>query len=213
MSTKRTATLLDVLERCRVKRFTGRVSLDSISDELSVWFVRGSLTHAETSTGETGWKALESVKSALTVTARELAGELPPQRTIRVETVRLINAMRSFQKVKPAVVMHVPVPFHARLRIKFAELQKKVSGLQSFETTRRSDVDGVETQAPHGDLDQRRTIVEKDPRGSRWTYCFGSERLVVTGDESVSTTELMWAGAELQREMDRLRKSAVENER
>lgn len=210
MESEGAGSLFSVLERCRTNRFSGLIHVYSEERALSVWFVRGNLAHADNPEGETGWKALESLKGLRPLTVHEVADELPPQRTIRVETVRLLRAMRLFENEKKVSKMHVPVPFHLRLQKKFDELKHKVTGLQSFEIRRLMesgaliDVQGGGEKQPANSNVESRTIVEKDPRGARWTQQYGNRQLRVIADESISTTELMWAGNELWNEFEKL---------
>jgi hypothetical protein len=213
-----TGNLFNILERCRTSRYSGMIHVHADERELSVWFVRGNLAHAENPEGETGWKALESLKGRQPISVTELADELPPQRTIRVDTVRLLRAMKVFEAEKKSAKMHVPVPFHVRLQKKFTELKQKVSGLQSFEIRRLMESGTLSDSAQTGERESgvgpgdSRTIIEKDPRGSRWTQQYGNRQLRIIGDESLSTTELMWVGSELWQELEKLKGSASDDE-
>lgn len=212
------STLLDVMESCRVRRFSGAVQFRTAELLLKIWFVRGSLAHAMNSAGESGWTALESLKAEVNLAVQELADELPPQRTIRVDTFRLIKAMKSSFKSKRPAPMHVPMPLHARLQQKFNELSQKVTGLKSFETV-NLDAQLSSNQGKSHDFTGKndassadRTIMERDPRGAKWIHRTANHQLTVQGDESITTTELMWVGSELWRELDRLRQRTLDNE-
>ncbi|MCB1058650.1 MAG: DUF4388 domain-containing protein [Calditrichaeota bacterium] len=212
------STLITTLDRCRTSRYSGLVCLRSDTQELLVWFVRGNLAHAENPDGETGWKALESLKGHTLLEFSEEPDALPPQRTIRVDTVRLLRAMRISGADKKSASMHVPVPLHLRLQKKFGELKQKVTGLQSFEMRKlmESGVLSNSNESKESDggrvSSEARTMVEKDPRGARWTQQYGNRQLRIIADETISTTELMWAGSELWHELERLNTSTSRNE-
>ena len=59
MESHNESNLLETLERYRVRRFTGKISVENELTTADIWFVRGNLTHVENRNGETGWKALE----------------------------------------------------------------------------------------------------------------------------------------------------------
>lgn len=203
-------SMLNVIENCRVNRYSGMIKFEIGSEQLSLWFVRGNLAHAGSSNGGVGWKALEAAKSESVVSVFKSDGELPPERTIRVDTMRLLKAMKSSLPTHAPRAMHVPVPLHARLQQKFMELKHRVAGLKSFETIQAASriierPSGVESNL-------ERTILEKDPRGAKWTHLAGEMQLVLRGDENISTSEIMWAGSELWKEIDKANRRATENE-
>ncbi len=203
-------SLLSEIEQCRSRHYSGSVTLELNDSSLTLWFVRGNLAHAECSNGDVGWKALETAKSVTISTVQKREGELPPERTIRVDTSRLLKAMVSTQIVALQRPMQVPIPLHSRLQQKFSELKHRITGLKSFETIRSSAaLEGV------GSITNgtERTILEKDPRGSKWTHLSDEKQLVLRGDETITTTELMWAGAELWKELDSANRRETENDR
>ncbi|MBL0061089.1 MAG: hypothetical protein IPP40_06265 [bacterium] len=202
-------SLLSVIENCRTRHYSGSVALELGDSALTVWFVRGNLAHAECSNGDIGWKALEVTKSVLVTAVKKCEGELPPERTIRVDTSRLLKAMNATQGVSTQRAMHVPVPLHSRLQQKFSELKHRISGLKNFETMQSSATSESGAKVANG---VERTILEKDPRGSKWTHLSDEKQLVLRGDETITTTELMWAGAELWKELDSANRRAIENE-
>lgn len=202
-------SLLSVIENCRIRRFSGSVIFEFNNSSLTLWFVRGNLAHAECSNGDTGWKALEAGKSVSVSTVEKREGELPPERTIRVETSRLLKAMIATQCISTQRAMYVPIPLHSRLQQKFSELRHRISGLKSFETMQTpATLDGDSRNINSTD----RTILEKDPRGSKWTHLSKDKQIVLRGDETVTTTELLWAGAELWKELNSASRRTNENE-
>ncbi|MBK6909757.1 MAG: hypothetical protein IPH10_02300 [bacterium] len=200
MESHNESNLLETLERYRVRRFTGKISVENELTTADIWFVRGNLTHVENRNGETGWKALEGLKGG-TLSCAELMDALPPQRSIRVETGRLLKAMRSSAGAQREAALRVPVPLHLRLQTKFMELRNRISGLRAFELSRAKH----ERESSRGSGE--RLILERDPRGCRWTHRNSQNELTVRGDESTTTTELMLAGEEMWREFERLNHS------
>lgn len=215
MSNDDRSTLLDIMEQCRVRRYSGAVNVKCEHNALMIWFVRGNLTHAETRDGLSGWKALEALNVEPRLAPQEMPDELPPQRTIRVETSRLIRAMKLSQRARAIPAMSVPVPFHARLQLKFQELKHRITGLQSYEAIGvAAQSDSSSSGGPASTSDSKeRTIVEKDPRGSRWVHQDQNRKLILKADDSISTAEIMWAGAELWKELDRLNRNITNHER
>jgi len=200
MESLRENTLLEALERYRVRRFTGRLTIENEYDGVAVWFVRGNLTHVENRSGETGWKALEAVKGGL-VKCAELMDDLPPQRSIRVETGRLLKAMRASTAIRSEPRMHVPVPLHLRLQSKFTELRGRFSGLRAYEVGKR---DATSCAGHESDGQDERVILERDPRGCTWTHLRAATVLTVRGDENAVTSDVISAGEELWRELEKL---------
>lgn len=194
-------SLLEILEKQRVNRFTGSMTVSNAKSSLQVWFVRGNLAHAENSSGDRGWKALEGAKSSVIADIDLSSGDLPPERTIRVDTARLLRAMNVSGERHSRQEMQVPIPLHSRLQQKFNELRHKSSGLKSFESSRRVLGSGeVRGNGIRPECHEERIIIERDPRGAKWVHQKGDKQLAVCSDDSVSTSELMWVGEELWRE-------------
>ena len=203
-------SLLEAIEHCRTRSYSGAISFELDESSLTLWFVRGNLAHAERSNGDVGWKAIEATSSNTIATIHRNDGELPPERTIRVDTSRLLKAMTSTQSGSPQRAMRVPVPLHARLQQKFSELRLRITGLKSFETMQTPV--GVNAEGEGSNENSDRTILERDPRGSKWSHVTGDRRLVLRGDETITTAELMWAGSELWKELDSANRKATEDE-
>lgn len=199
--------------------FTGSIFCARREHALQIWFVRGELVHATTNDGAIGWDALAGAKQQDLHVISLVPDELPPQRSIRISTVRLLEALTHVQSSSARDRMTIPLPFHERLQSKFREVQRRVNGLKTFEshegkTANQSSTWTValgEKQVSPADASER-IIIEVNPRGAKWLHHAHGQELLISGDNNVTTTDILWAGEELRREFNRLNKEAPENE-
>lgn len=212
-------SLVQLLQTFLKQMVTGCAKCSDQGRTLQLWLVRGETVHASNNQGATGWDALAWANDlSLHVTVLD-TDELPPQRTIRVSTQRLITALEHVQSNGERRRLSVPVPFHERLQNKFREVQKRVNGLHSLET--HEEVRSSLLECPtddHGAIGNapiasgERIIVEVNPRGAKWLHQIGGQEISINGDNHVTTSDLMWAGEELRREFNRLYKEARPDE-
>lgn len=212
MRTSAQPSLLDIVGQKSNGNYTGALTVYDGQSAIQLWFVRGNLAHATSSTGETGWKALEGSCGSISEIVEESEGTLPPERSIRVDTGKLLKAVRSVVGSRSIQRMYVPVPLHSRLQAKFAALRKKSSGLRSYETGLSPHDPRQTPDISESEGTRDRIVVERDPMGSTYIHKLGVQQLIVRGDENITTAELMWAGNELWKELLTEAQGRTENE-
>ncbi|MBK6767050.1 MAG: DUF4388 domain-containing protein [bacterium] len=206
----------EIGRRLCAEHYSGTVTCTGADRELHLWFVRGEIVHAAAKDGAIGWEALAGVKNLQLEVAALESGVLPPERSIRVATDRLLEALSHSGAVGSRNGVHVPLPFHARLQNKFAEIQRRVKGLRALEAHESlTSADHPAPAANDAGQDQSvgdRVIIEVSPRGAQWQHQSHGQELKISADGSVSTSDLMWAGEEMRREFNRLNKEMPPNE-
>lgn len=219
METASTQTLTQLLQRFLEQKFTGCITCADHVRTQQLWIVRGELVHAATNEGVIGWDAISGAKQVNQQILAVEADELPPQRSIRLGTARLLDALTHVPDNQAHDRMNVPLPFHERLQNKFKEVQKRVNGLKSFETHEEQannevakPVEETDVEPARGAAPSERIIVEVTPRGAKWLHQSHGQELTISGDNNVTTSDLIWAGEELRREFNRLSKETPDNE-
>jgi len=207
-------SLREIGQKLSEEKFSGSVTCADLDVTVKLWFVRGEIVHASSPDGSVGWEALTgAMRLRLEIRSVE-PDALPPERSIRVSSSRLLDALGHSEHQHHREEIYVPVPFHARLQNKFSEIQRRISGLRSLETQESAAPHRAETSSRPVDsqLSGDRVIIEVSPRGAQWQHHSHGQELTINADNTVSTSDLMWAGEEMRKELHRLNKELPGNE-
>lgn len=204
-------TMREILGEQQRVGFSGRLEFSGDGTTLRVWMVRGEIAHAQSESGLTGWQAIEASASRKLSSHFLVEQELPPARTVRLETASLIRALKHFEAAPSSPELYSPMPLHVRLEERYSALKSRMSGLVGFEAHIKRIVERVEQKevnasedTTQGSGDGDRVIIEQTPRQSRWEFRHRDRRLVLIGEAGLMTGDLLWAGEQLRKELLRI---------
>ncbi|MCB9366699.1 MAG: hypothetical protein H6506_00115 [Calditrichaeota bacterium] len=211
MNAAQTPTMLTVLRDFYHESFSGCARLKCGNDTLTLWFVRGALTHAKNEGGEVGWHALSSASKCRTEVVGKDASELPPERSVRLTPERLFAVLEDELGRNGKAQQFAPIPLHAHLEARFREMKKRINGLSSLHT--RASQPSPQTESANtshsGAAERERIVLEIGPRGATWTHIGDGQEILLEADTSLSTAELLRAGEELMMELGQLKRRAI----
>jgi hypothetical protein len=200
-------TIREILGSQHRVGFSGRMEFSGDQLSLRVWMVRGEIAHAQCGTGISGWQAIETSASRRVSSHFMVEDELPPARTVRLETASLVRALKHFEGAPVTPGPYSPVPLHTRLEERYSSLKCRMSGLVGFEAHVKSIAECAEqnfealAEVPRDPEDGDRVIIEQTPRQSRWEFRHRDRRLVLIGEAGLMTGDLLWAGEQLRKEL------------
>lgn len=200
-------TIREILGNQHRIGFSGRVEFSGDGLNLRVWMVRGEIAHAQCESGLSGWQAIETSASRRVSSHFKVEHELPPARTVRLETASLVRALKHFESAPASPELFSPVPLHVRLEERYSSLKNRMSGLVGFEAHVKNiqKLSEEKHEAQMAELEDSaegdRVIIEQTPRQSRWEFRHRDRRLVLIGEAGLMTGDLLWAGEQLRKEL------------